>query len=86
MVNDNPSLGYTRVQGAVRNVGFKVGRGTIANVLLTHGIDPAPMRGKRTAWSTFLKAHWEILATSGFFTFAVGRLGDLLNHYERLAA
>ena len=33
----------------------KVGRGTVANVLNRNGIEPAPDRGRRTRWSTFLK-------------------------------
>jgi hypothetical protein len=34
-------------------------RECIANVLSEHGMDPALERGKRTSWSTFLKAHWD---------------------------
>jgi hypothetical protein len=41
------------------NLGHDVSRGTTANVLSEQGIDPAPERGKRTSWSTFLKAHWD---------------------------
>jgi putative transposase len=32
MAQDNPSWGYTRIQGALANLRHKVGRGTIANV------------------------------------------------------
>ena len=48
MAQDNPGWGYTRVQGALANLGHKVGRGTVANVLKANGIEPAPERGKRT--------------------------------------
>jgi putative transposase len=57
MAGENRGWGYTRIKGALSNLGYKVGRGTIANILVQHGIDPAPLRGKRPAWSTFLKAH-----------------------------
>jgi hypothetical protein len=67
MANENPSWGYTRIQGALANLRHKVGRGTVANVLKRNGIEPSPERRKRTAWSTFLKAHWKILAASDFF-------------------
>ena len=30
MAEDNPSWGYTRILGALSNVGFKVSRGTVA--------------------------------------------------------
>src|ERR1700681_3690226 len=42
MALDNPSWGYTRIKGAMANLGHQVGRGTIANILKEHGIDPAP--------------------------------------------
>jgi transposase InsO family protein len=81
MAGENPSWGYTRLQGALSNLGHKVGRGTIANILAEHGIDPAPLRGKRTTWSTFLKAHWKILVASDFFTVEVWRLQGLTTYY-----
>ncbi len=61
MAQENPGWGYTRIQGALANLNHKVGRGTVSNVLKVSGIEPAPERGKRTRWSTFLKAHWKIL-------------------------
>src|ERR1700694_643280 len=33
MAQDNPSWGYTRIKGALANLGHAVGRGTIANIL-----------------------------------------------------
>jgi len=81
MASENSSWGYTRLQGALSNLGFKIGRGTIANILAANGIDPAPLRGKRTAWSTFLKAHWRILVASDFFTVEVWRLHGLTTYY-----
>ena len=81
MAQENPSWGYTRILGALRNVGFKVGRGTIANVLKENGLDPAPLRGKRTQWSTFLKSHWKVLVASDFFCVEVWRLSGLTTYY-----
>jgi hypothetical protein len=40
MATDNPTWGYTRIQGALKNLGHRVGRSTIARILLTHGIPP----------------------------------------------
>ena len=81
MAKENPTWGYTRILGALGNVGFKVARGTIANVLKENGIDPAPLRGKRTRWSIFIKAHWMILVASDFFSVEVWRLGGLTTYY-----
>ena len=76
MAQENRSWGYTRIQGALANLGHEVGRGTIANVLSEHGIHPAPERGKHTSWSTFLKAHWGSIAATDFFTVEVLTLRD----------
>jgi putative transposase len=81
MVEENPSWGYTRIRGALSNVGYQVARGTIVNILQEHGIDPAPLRGKRTKWSTFLKAHWKMMIASDFFTVEVWRLHGLTTYY-----
>ena len=58
MAQENPRWGYTRIRGALKNVGHRVGRTTIADILKRNGIDPAPERGKRMTWAQFLKAHW----------------------------
>ena len=71
MAQENPGWGYTRIQGALANLSHKVGRGTVANVLKRNGIEPSPERSKRTTWSTFLKAHWKVLAASDFLTVEV---------------
>ena len=81
MALDNSRRGYTRIQGALANVGYKVGRGTVANVLGRNGIEPAPERGKRTQWSTFLKAHWKMFAASNFLTVEVWTGRGLVTHY-----
>ena len=58
MALENPTWGYTRIRGAMRNVGHDIGRTTIRRILADHGIEPAPERSQRTPWKTFLKAHW----------------------------
>ena len=81
MAQENPSWGYTRIQGALANLSHKVGRGTIANVLKRNGMEPSPERSKRTTWSTFLKAHWKVLAASDFLTVEVWTGRGLVTHY-----
>jgi putative transposase len=46
MATENRTWGYTRIQGAMENLGYKLGRGTIRRILKDHGIEPAPERGK----------------------------------------
>jgi putative transposase len=81
MAQDNPGWGYTRIQGALGNLGHRVGRGTVANVLKRNGIEPSPQRSKQTTWSTFLKAHWEVFAASDFLTVEVWTGRGLVTHY-----
>ncbi len=66
MASDNPRWGYTRIQGALANLGYTVGRNTIKRILAENGIDPAGRRP--TSWGTFLKAHWGAIAATDFFT------------------
>jgi len=66
MASDNPRWGYTRIRGALSNLGFLVGRNTIKRVLAENGIDPAGRRSM--TWKTFLKAHWGAIAATDFFT------------------
>jgi hypothetical protein len=55
MATENPTWGYTRIQGALKNLGHHVARSTVANILKEHGIPPS---GKRPmSWRTFLGAH-----------------------------
>ncbi|MDQ3565402.1 MAG: hypothetical protein M3436_15165 [Pseudomonadota bacterium] len=44
-------------------------------------MDPAPRRGKKTSWDTFLNAHWEVLAAADFFTVEVWTVQGLVMHY-----
>jgi len=81
MAKENRTWGYPRIQGAMANLGYKLGRGTIRRILQDHGIEPAPERGKGMPWSMFLKAHWRALAASDFFTVEVWSWSGLVTYY-----
>lgn len=81
MAQENPSWGYDRIEGALKNLGHKVSPTTVANILKEHGLEPAPERRKRTTWMSFLKAHWDSLAAADFFTTEVWTLGGLVTTY-----
>ena len=81
MASENARWGYTRIQGALENLGHRVGRTTIANILRRNGVGPAPERGKHTSWRQFLKAHWSVLAAADFFTVEVWGPRGLVTFY-----
>jgi putative transposase len=80
MARENPSWGYTRLRGALQNLGFDLGRSTIQRILAEHGIEPAPLRGKTMPWRTFLKAHWGAIAAADFFSVEVLTRGGLVRY------
>jgi hypothetical protein len=79
MAVDNPTWGYTRIQGALKNVGHRVGRSTIARVLKAHGLPPVPERP--TSWRTFLRAHKDAIAGADLFTTEVWTWRGLVTMY-----
>ena len=81
MARENTSWGYDRIQGALANLDHIVAPNTVKNILKRHGIQPAPDREKRTSWRTFLKAHWDDMAATDFFTVEVWTPGGLVTYY-----
>jgi putative transposase len=79
MASDNPTWGYTRIQGALENVGHRLGRSTIRRILKAAGLPPAPQRP--TSWQTFLNAHWGAIAGGDFFTTEVWTWRGLVTYY-----
>ena len=77
MAVENPTWGYTRIRGALSNLGHTLARTTVKRILHDHGIDPAPERSRRLPWKTFLQAHWEGLAACDLFTVEVLTLAGL---------
>jgi len=81
LARENPTYGYTRLQGALANVGRHVSRSSIRRILKRHGVPPAPERGARTRWRDFLGAHWGAFAAADFFTVEVLTLRGLVRYH-----
>jgi putative transposase len=79
MATENPTWGYTRIQGALKNVGHRVGRSTIARILKARGLPPVPERP--TSWQTFVRAHWAAIAAADFFTTEVWTWCGLVTYH-----
>ena len=81
MARDNPRWGYTRIRGALYNLGHEIGRNTVKRILLENGFDPAPLRKKEMSWKTFLKAHWGAIAATDFFSVEVLTRRGLVRYF-----
>lgn len=68
MARDNPTWGYDRIAGAVRNLGHTISDQTVGNILKRHGIPPCPERKRNTTWASFIRQHRDVLWASDFFT------------------
>jgi putative transposase len=79
MASENPSWGYTRIQGALKNLGHRVARSTIATILKEQGIPPSGERP--TSWQVFLRAHWTAFMAADFFTTEVWTARGLVTYY-----
>ncbi len=81
MAIENGTWGYDRIADALKNVGYKISDESVRQILKEQGIEPAPDRKRQTTWSTFLKAHWEVLSAIDFTTVEVWTKGGLITFY-----
>ncbi len=79
MAEENPMWGYTRIQGALKNLGRQIERSTIGRILKAHGLSPAPKRP--TSRQAFLRVHWGAIAGADFFTTEVWTWRGLMTFY-----
>jgi putative transposase len=69
IAQENPILGYDKLEGELRKLGFAVSATTIRTVMLAHGVPPAPERRRRgSSWRTFLKHYQEQILACDFLT------------------
>ena len=77
--------GYTRIKGALKNLGHKIGRNTIKRILQENGIVPAPERGKRMSWATLIRANLGVIVGMDFFTVEAATLLGLVRYHVLFA-
>lgn len=69
VAQDNPDLGYEKLAGEMRKLGFEVSKTTVSTVLQRHGILPAPERRRQgSSWRVFLKHYKDQFLACDFFT------------------
>lgn len=69
LAQDNPGLGFEKLEGELKKLGFEVSKATTRRVLRRHGIPPAPERSRQgSSWRTFLNNYKEQILACDFFT------------------
>jgi putative transposase len=82
MAEENPTWGYRRIQGALANLGHRIDKITVRNILHRHHLEPTPQRRKAgMSWPQFLKIHLDVLAATDFFTLEVATWHGLVTYY-----
>jgi len=78
---ENPTWGYDRISGALSNIGYHICDSTIGNILKAQGIESVPMRKRTGSWATFMKSHWDVMASIDFTTVEVWTTSGLTTFY-----
>ena len=81
VARENRSWGYDRIVGSLANVGMKLSRRTVANILKRHDLKPAPERKDGTTWAEFIRSHMDVLVGTDFFTTEVWTAKGLVTYY-----
>ena len=67
-IANDTGWGYSRILGELRKLNLgKISRQSVKNILVEHGLDPGPKRG-RGSWSEFLRIHADTLWQIDFFS------------------
>ncbi|MEX0643474.1 MAG: integrase core domain-containing protein [Pirellulales bacterium] len=67
-IGNDTGWGYSRILGELRKLNLgKISRQSVKNILVEHGLDPGPKRGKGS-WSEFLRIHADTLWQIDFFS------------------
>lgn len=81
MARENTDWGYDRIVGAMANLGYRLSDQTVGNILLRHGIPPAPQHQRTTTSADFIRAHLSVLAGTDFFSVEILTLRGLVTYY-----
>jgi transposase InsO family protein len=65
MARENPTWGYTRIQGELRRLGHRVGASTIRRIPRARKLPPAPRRSEQ-GWRALTRPHAETLMACDF--------------------
>ena len=82
LARENRSWGYSRIAGAIKNLGVKVSSSTVANIMHRNGFNPSGERGQGgMTWAEFIKIHKDEIWATDFFTTEVWTPLGLVTFY-----
>ena len=81
MARENPSWGYDRIQGALKNLKINISDQSVANILREYGLEPSPKRRQSESWSRFIKRHKDMIWATDFFTSTIWTSSGLSTFY-----
>lgn len=69
LARENPSRGYSKIQGELLKLGYRIGRSTVRDLLKRQHVPPAPERVKKgSSWRTLLGHYANQFLACDFFT------------------
>ncbi len=69
LAKENPRWGYSKIEGELLKLGYRIGRSTIRDVLKRQHLPAAPTRARQNStWRAFLRQHRQQLLAWDFFT------------------
>jgi len=75
IARENPGMGYTKIAGEMRKLGYAdFGRSTVSRILHKHGLAPRPNRRTDLNWSQFLGHYRHFIWACDFFTVTTATL------------
>jgi len=75
IARDNPRMGYTKLAGEMRKLGYAdFGRSTVARILKQHGLTPERRRGGGLSWLQFLRHYGQFIWASDLCTVTTATL------------
>lgn len=78
LARENPSWGYSKLQGELIKIDYRIGRSTVRDILKRQHVPPAPERAKKgSSWRQFLGHYREQFIASDFFTVETAWLNTL---------
>lgn len=83
MASDNINWGAGKIVGALKHLGIRRSKATVARIMKSNGFDPMPSGGHtkvNKSWLKFIKTHLHLMSGADFFTQEVWTMRGLVRY------